>query len=561
VSKELTVDGWVEELNHGLEYRQQYGIEKQWADLEALFYGVHGSSANDGPNIIMSTGDALLSALNVPVPYITVKPRGRDDVVSAKILESLDNELLVDTELRSSIELASLHAYLWGRGILKIGYDSEWGFTSGYDLGRKAPMGLTLTQFDKQGRRIEFDSRIRPGMPWVRPVLPHDIVVPFGTTSSKDAPWIAHRVVRHVDAIKADLKYEKKRDLEPVMSMEDYMQTYQSMVKPYRVGAEEVRGYSREAKSEFVELWEIHERHTQKVIVIATGHKKFLRNEEDLLQVNNSLPFVDVGFTPRARSFWTTSDAFYLRFHQAELSDIALQSGKQRRMSILKFLYAEDSMDESELEKVLGPDVGVAARVKNTAALRDTIMSLTPTNNNMLLQQDAEYIRRSAREAVGFSRNQLGEFESKGRRTATEAQAVQQGSNQRLGRRQAVIREAYIEAIKKINSVIFAHWSMPRWAEVMGEWVEYRGRDLRGDFRYDVGFSSERGESLEVRRASALQMYQILSQDPNVDQSALRTHLKGAFNDPEFDNILGGAGNNANVQVPMSGVSGNNGAV
>jgi hypothetical protein len=68
--KELTAMEWQEELDRALEFRQIYGGENKWAKIEKLFYNRDESNAHAGPNLIMATGDALLSSLSVPWPYI-----------------------------------------------------------------------------------------------------------------------------------------------------------------------------------------------------------------------------------------------------------------------------------------------------------------------------------------------------------------------------------------------------------------------------------------------------------------------------------------------------------
>ncbi len=227
--KELTVSKWFDEIIKGLEYRRLYGVEDNWYDLERKFYNVHPSCEN-GPNLIASTGDAMLSSLSVLNPRVLLKARKQSDVIPTMILESVDNDLIEDLRVRQEAEISLLHAYLWGRGILKIGYDSEWGWDPQYDASDGgSPLGLTFTQFDKRGNRIETREDVQPGMPWVRAIPPHDIVVPFGTRDERDAPWIAHRVVRHMDHIKADPKYSLPRDLVPVMSMDDFTESYQKV--------------------------------------------------------------------------------------------------------------------------------------------------------------------------------------------------------------------------------------------------------------------------------------------------------------------------------------------
>ena len=559
--KELTVSKWFDEIIKGLEYRRLYGVEDNWYDLERKFYNVHPSCEN-GPNLIASTGDAMLSSLSVLNPRVLLKARKQSDVIPTMILESVDNDLIEDLRVRQEAEISLLHAYLWGRGILKIGYDSEWGWDPQYDASDGgSPLGLTFTQFDKRGNRIENREDVQPGMPWVRAIPPHDIVVPFGTRDERDAPWIAHRVVRHMDHIKADPKYSLPRDLVPVMSMDDFTESYQKTAKGYRYGNEmmspQVTGARASRKTEFVELWEIHDRRTNKVIVIATGNNSKLRDEIDHVALGG-LPFVSMALVPQTRNFWTTSDAQGLLQAQAELSDISLMAARQRRVNILKIIIAKDSMDDSEIDRLMSDEVAAVAFVKNGVNPRDAVVPFTPGNANQSLYVDAEVIRRNARETIGFSRNQMGEFESKGRRTATEVENVQQNSSTRMSRRQGRLGDFYTDTFRIINNLLFEYWTTPRWAQVIDDrgskqYVEFVMSKLKGDYKYGCEFSSEGSMTIEQRRDKALSMAQILA--GIADPGAILGYLQRNLNDPEMNALF-----SAPAAQPTSGQGQSNGS-
>jgi hypothetical protein len=554
--KKMTLADWVTEIDNGLEYRMRYGLETRWAELEALYFNVHDSSVSAGPNIVYSTGDALLSTLTVLKPTITVKPLKPEYIQASKVLESVNNSLLEQMRLQEEVELATLHSFLWGRGILKIGYDSEWGWDEKYDFGGTVqPTGFSMTRFNSQGNLIETNPT-NPGMPWVRAVPPHDIVVPWGTRELNDAPWIAHRVIRHIDDIRADSKYRNVRDLTPSMSMQDFVDSYKTPQKPQKVGSLFFKGQVRTRLAEYVELWEIHDRRTGRVMVLATNHTKWLRDEIDALQIDNTLPFVSIGFVPTTRSFWVTPDAYYIRHAQAELSDVAVQMAKQRRISALKFITTPEAFDPDELDKLLSPEVGVAAMTKSGVNPREAVVTLQ-AGSNQQIQLDAEEIRRNARELVGFSRNQVGEYETRGRRTATEAGIVQQASSLRISRRQLVVAKTYISVMRKVNQVIFEYWKLPRITEMIDEegreiWISYNGPGLKGEYNYRLAFSDEPVDSLQNRRMEALQLYSMLLQDPAVDQVELRQYLTNAMNDPEFSRLFKGMIDNARVRLQMS---------
>lgn len=554
--KELTPQEWVDAINAGLEYRWIYGREKWWRTNEELFYNTHESLQTvSTPNIVMETVDSILSQLTVQRPQPVILAKSEEAVEKVRIIERLDEDFVRDLDLRQEVEDACLGACLYGKGILKCGYDSEFGFAPQFDaVGGMG--GFTLTQFDKQGNRIEFGGA-QYGMPWVSNVLPHDFVVPWGTRRLKDAPWCAHRVVRHIEDVKADPKY-KSRDVMPTISIKEHIDSYKSRNKAKTVGdtsSSSSTGMFGETEKAYVELWEIHDRRTGKVYVIAPDHDRFLRNEVDKLQTKG-LPFVEIDFIPKARTFWVTPDVDYLINSQVDLIDIKLQQQQQRRLSKLKFLYAEDAIDPEEVEKALSPEGGVAVRANGGADLNAAIKPLTPYNNNNQLELEANAVRGDARALVGYSRNQAGEFAG-GRTTGTEALIVNEASSNRLSRRGLRVNSMYIRVFEILNSFVYNFWTLPRIIQVLdlsnaAEWVTFVGSDLKGDYSYEILFSDSPIKTVETRKAEAVQLFPILAQDPTVDQVALRKWLSRAFNDVEFTSIFNKELlSDANIQLLM----------
>ena len=559
--RQYTPQEWIMEIESGLDFRRKFGLEDAWGEIESIYYNVHPSMANDGPNVIMSTGDALLSTLTVPSPRFLVKPERQEAVARAKQVEALDNLLLRELGIRQEVDTIELHAYLFGVGIGKIGFDSEYGYDPRLDIGGALQLGFTLTQLDEKGtRRIEHDSAVSPGMPWFRAVPPHDIIVPWGTMNLMNCPWIVHRFVRQIDDLKADKKYSNTERLIPTLSMEDFVQSYKSTIRIGRSFSPMSSGQSYRGRRlathtgsrevQYIELFEIHDRRTGRILVITPEHDSFLRNDINALQIENRLPFVATSFTPKSRAFWTTSDAYYLRAAQLELSDLAIQRTKIRRLAVLKFIVDEGAITKEELSKLLSPDIGAVAFITPGADI-DKVVKILQTSPDQTLILEEEHLRRNIREQIGFSRNQLGEF-SGGRRTATEASIVNDASALRMTRRGLAVKRLYQDIIEIVNGIIFEHWTLPRYIEVLGEsgaktWEEITGPGLKSRYSYEVVF----GDDNEARRrkVEALQLYQLLSQDPAVDPVALRQYLSDQFNDPEFTRLF-----NADIQNAMRGM-------
>ena len=549
--KDLTVQEWFDELDEGLKYRRTFGKEETWRTNEMAFYGEKGNTGG-GPNLFLSTGDSLLSALTVPVPMIKASARHERFLRFAPIVEAVDNWLMEEIEVPVAVEESSFHAFLWGTGILKVGFDSLYGYGKDVDPGG---LGFSASQYDAKGvHRLETGGS-RPGMPWVDACPSHDIIVPWGVKSCRRTPWIAHRIVRHIEAVRADKKYKNTRFLSPTISASGFVESYHKPLDHHETSGV-MSKYTNHDKVEFVELYEIRCFDNRKMYTLAAGHDKFLRNKVDSLQLDG-LPFVDYSFIPRARNFWVTSDAWHLRQPQAELDDISLQASAQRRVSTLKGIVDTESITEEELEKLLSPEFAAVIRVSaNGKSLKDVFQTIGGGNAmNSLLYQDAEYVRRNARELVGFSRNQVGEFQG-ARTTAREVSTVREASMSRIGRRQNVLRRVYRDVFRKINQMIFTFWRRPMVVQVIGEdgaerWERFTGDEIAGEYSLKVEFSSEAVESISSREQEALGLYQALIQDPMVDQGQLRQMLMRALNSPEIRTLFKGSGNNANLPVQM----------
>lgn len=547
--KERTVTEWFEEIDEGLKFRQVFGKEETWRTNEQAFYGEKANTGG-GPNLFLSTGDALLSALTVPKPMISVTPNQERYAAFAPVVEAIDNQLMNALHVPEVVEDAAIHAFLWGRGIVKVGFDSLYGY--GKDVDPEG-LGSTRTQYDRSGK-FRLEGGGRPGMPWVSASLPHDVVVPWGTKDLRNCPWISHRIVRHIDSVRADKKYSNTKSLQPTISMSGFVESYHTTLDDHATSGVMSR-YENKDKVQFVELWENHDFYTRKVYVTATGSQAFHRRKPDALQLDG-LPFVGMSFIPRARNFWVPSDAFQLRQCQAELDDISLQASAQRRVSILKGIVDADALEEEDLARLLSPEMAAVVRVKaNGRSLKEIFQTIGGGNAmNAVLYQDAEYVRRNARELVGFSRNQVGEFQG-ARTTATEVETVGKASDNRMGRRQNIIRRLYLDIFRKINQTIFAFWRRPMVIKVIGEsgaesWVRFTGDMLAGDYALSLEFSSEIVQTQNDRGREALQLYQMIGQDPSVNRQALADLIIASFNDSRITALFRkGVPPNANVPV------------
>jgi len=535
-----SVEDWHIEIDNGLNFRAQFGKESAWVGLEDDYLNDPKGNTAIGSNLIFSHGDTLISSLNVPDPEIVVAATHPLGIDRAPTVEAVDNWLVSKLKMKRAVDSATLHAYLYGRAVLKLGYDSEYGWSPFYDIGPDNNlMGMTLTQFNKKGNRIEFKNTT-PGMPWIEAVDPHDIVVPWGTKYMDEAPWVAHRIIRLTEHIKADPKYKNKKRLQPNISMEDYIMSYMSVGNKKKLA----RRYAKKSfatgaenrKAIYNELWEIHDRETGKVKVISFDYDKFLRDEVDLVMQACGMPFVSKTFVEHPRTFWSTPLAYYLKQIQATQFDIAKQSEKTRRLSNLRFIAAKGFMDIGALNRLLSSDVGAVEMADTTKSLKDLLVPV-PSGNMMDFAVMEENNRKNAREAIGFSRNQTGEFAASGRRTAREATFVHQGSGKRESKRQNLVVDLYLESIEKLNKIGFTFWKAPRYIMLGKGHVRFTGEELEGEYLLDVGLSTKRQVGRHERQMEAFMMATNLA-SMGADFKEAMEYATNASHDPGFEKLL-----------------------
>lgn len=558
----LKAEEWLTEIDNALEYRKTFGRENSWMKNELNYYNDPMGDTAVGPNLVWSMGDSLLSSLGVPDPEIVTKAERQGGVDKAPVVEAIDNWLIEKLKMKRTVDDGLINAFLYSKAIVKIGYDSEYGYSPYWDIGQgNNLMGMTFTQFDKKGNRIEYKDTT-PGMPWVGLVHPQDFVVPWGTVYIDDAPWVAHRFIRLNSYLKKDPKYKNTGRLQPQISMEDYVDTY------VKVGAKRKRYRYQRATTEqqnkkpaFNICWEIHDRMTGKIMVVTEDYKKFLRDEKDVMQVCG-LPFVAEGFVSHPRHFWSTPLSYYLGQIQHEQHDISIQAAKQRRLNVLRFLANKNVIDKDELDKWITGDVGAVGVIDGHVGddLNKAIKAF-PSIPDLTSMIESDNNRRNAREAVGMGRNQMGDEMQSSRRTKAEVDTVQQGSMTRTSKRATVVKNLYIDTMKKVNQVVFSFWNTPRSIQVGENWKRFTGDEIAGEYLLSLSLSSKRNVSRAQRKVEALMLMAQFAQ-MGLASEQLMQYVIDAANDPSFERILmpfmgkgggggGGAGQSASPAQPV----------
>jgi len=498
---------WQDRIRAGEEFRKTKAFESKWPIWRNWLRGIFAEGTMPN-NMIYGLYKSFIPRVYFRTPRVVVVPTRPQAYYQALIVETLDNWILREIKIKKQVKRIIGDAFWFGLGGGKVGFDSEFGyFPTETELSEGSLPGETWR--NKAGNLIEYNADVKPGMPWFLRVKPCNVAFPWGAENTESVPWAADMVVRGLEDVKEDPKYDNKAELEA----------------NFKVDAKDPK--LSQYKEEFVKLWEIRDLKSGMMMVISLDHDKFLLKEKDRLQTEG-LSYTFLGFNEDLDQIWPVSDAQVLEPKQRELNEIDTQLMKHRRICLVKFLFDMNLIDEDEVDKLVGEEVGAGIKCKGKPA--DGVMEFHSTIPAELI--DLKRIgREDMRELIGFSRVEMGEFQGKTHVTKEEVQRVGRGSEIRMSERGDIVADLLKDAIAKINQIVFTVWKKPRFVQVIGPdlmryWVEYTGEDLRGEYNYDAEPIEEVPQDPREREEKAAARFQMLyplsitQVDPNTGQPA-----------------------------------------
>ncbi len=539
---------WLEQIKAGEEFRRKFAYESDWDKWRAFYRG------NWAPGIMPLNLFYTFMRTTVPRVYfrdpsVSVSPAkpGLLNLTFARILERVDNKMLRRMRFKQEMKRTVQDAFMFGTGIPKIGFG---GFYSPTILDDEPGAPLVNGQ-----NQVEFMSNVEPFMPWVSRVAPGNFVVPAGTMSFNQVRWVAEKIVRPLDDVQRDTRFENTRGLK---SFE-----HGNPSNDIAIGV-----IQRPVK--MVELWEIRDKATGKVFVIAPDHGEenkaiFFDNDRNLMQFGN-FPYFPFIFNEDDEAFWGLPDAKILEPYQLEVNEIKTQIMKHRRMTLIKLLVKKKSMTVQEAEKLVSEDVAAVAWVEGQGAISASVEQIKVTGIPQDLFTAADVVVQDVRESLGFSRNQFGEFNSRsGDTTATEANIVKMATEIRVDERRDALADTVVDFVEMMHGILFDNWGDEQIIDVIGPggvpvWVRVRGELLkRGRFSVKVDPDSSIPETRAVREQRAVGLFQLLQTNPLIDPIKLTQYLLHEMKGVQFDDMmkmLPGPGNIPDRPIEVEDFSG-----
>jgi len=518
---------WQDAIDLGVLYKKRYGNSDDWETYRRYYRGNFPGYSTAGKvlpyNLTYAMARTLIPNIYFRNPYINITPRHKMGSpirldIHAKIVESIDNWLMQEMSMKKEMKTALLDCFFTNRGIWKIGYDSMYGFAAEHTMDEIGMEDTTPTQYSRKGEAVEYNINVKPGMPWVLRIDPDDIIVPFGTRTLDECPWICHRVMRPLEDVKADTKYKNTRDLSGTHLEQIYKDSKRA-------------DFYRQMTSicDWVEIFEVRDRKRKEIFAFVYGYGYIREPEEDILQIEG-LPYVDIAFNEDCQFYWGASDCAIIEPQQLEVNEARTQAMLHRRVALVKMLVDTGVIDDAEIQKMISENVMPVVKVKgNPNAAVALLQPHIPADLSIWVEQ----IRSDVRELIGMSRQALGEIPA-GRRTAREVDIATLAKEIRLDERRDMLADALTEIVRKVNQIIFERWDDRHVVQVVGYdaaryWVEYTKEAITGEYNVRVDVESMTPTTKAMKKREIVELIGALSRYPRANIDYLMRMLLREF--------------------------------
>jgi hypothetical protein len=515
---------WMTKIEKADLFIDRYTTRKRWKDYKEYYRG-NWSDQVLPVNMIFAVGRAMVPNTYFRDPKVCISANRPEYVWHARVVEAVDNWLTKELKIKETLKMAALDAYWAGTAIIKLGYDSEFGYIPDQALDQD---NATATEFSKKsGERIEYRENVKAGMPWALVCNPEDIIVPAGYRTPSSLPWICHRILRPLEDVKEDQKYRNTKDLAGTR-----------IVNLQRGGR---KPFDRdEDETMYAELFEVRDVRTKMIYVFCEGQT--LLKDIDALQIDG-LPYEFITFNPDPELFWGIPDVKMIEQQQLELNEVKTQQKKHRAIALVKFLYKKGVLTKPQLDLMLSGEVGPAVEVEDDSiATAITMLQPHVPPEFMALQKD---IKEDIRVTVGSSSNQQGDFSPYHGKTAAESMIVNQANELRGNERKDVLGDCLANIVRKWNQMIFKYWTNEKVIEICGPkgqqyWVQYTGDELTGEYFINIDPESGMPMTRAQRGQATEQLLKTFNGDPMIDQIKLRMMVLREFEmiNPEASSLL-----------------------
>lgn len=510
---------WLATIRKSTTYRDKYTYKARWGDWRNYYRGQWNQGVMPD-NLFFKMMRTMIPRVYFRNPQVSITPRkgkeGQSDyVVLAALVERLDNTLIDQMKFKQTMKSCVQDAFMFGTGIFKHGYGGEFNPTPELAQDTGAPL--------ENGRyHVEYDTRVKPNMPWALRVPTGNFLVPVGATDWPSSRFAIHRVRRHIEDVREDTRFRNVKDLNP--------------------GTIQLPGGRDLDLKDQIDLFEVRDKKTEHVFVIAPqATEKVLFDEKDEMQFERRLPFFIIQFNPDDEVFWAVPDAHILDPQQLEANEISSQIRAHRRISVLKWLAKKGAINPDEIAKLNSSNVNEVLNIDPEHSLAD-VKDITAGDLPAGILKAQTINDQRTQEILGLGVNQFGEYApGSADRSATEAAVVNQATQIRTDERRDIVADNLVDFIEQLNHTILHQWEgNEKVVDILGPdgqqlWVSFNLKDVNAvDYDVKVDPDSSVPETRALRQQKAAQVYKGFGQDPLISKPRLLKWTLNEVGGPEL---------------------------
>ena len=535
-AEEKEVEKWFQRTNLGIKFRESDNRKDAWTNAKK-YYRNFFDEKTVSVNLIFAHGRQLVPLLYFKNPVVECAALRPGFERLAKLQEAVDNMLIKRMRVKEQLKLIIQDTFLYDYGVRKVGYDSEYGYDPTGSLWKDLFIELNIEITDEE--LTDFNTFTISEFPFFVHVPPSR----FGVDTDVEGPtldtaeWVFEEFYRPVSDVLEDKRYNSPKDLRAshILNKDSRGNV---VISPKTIGVD-FKGKSGESSDvERIKLYEIWDKRERKVYVIAEGCKGFLREQEDVWNLENFFPYDRLCFNPVSDEHYSTSDASYVERQQLELNDIRTQEMAHRRKENTKWIGKRGVLRNEEKEKFLNGTPQVFVEIDGNP---DSDLKSVSSNMSRDIFMAATDVRSDFQEILRMGKNQLSQ-EMGRRKTATEAIVINQYTEMGGDERRDIVSDFLEKSIRDINRLVYNFWDQKAVIKLVGpegaEWVEWNGEMLDGEYGISILPNSTLPASKELYRNKVGSLVQQYINDPYINQKELRRLHLDAFEEFDTNKLL-----------------------
>lgn len=543
-SKADTYKRYKQRIDHAVSWRKQEGIDDLWRRLIDLYRGKQFPKNLTGEdriavNICFATINVIAPSVSMNHPKITVMASKPDDEDRATIIEAVLDYQWKHHKFLHPTQDAVKDALILGCGFTKTTWkfkEVEQAITPEAQSQQYDQLNQQADQFASQNPHLagsvptpdeitanlpDSELTIVEDRPTVERISPWDLFVDPLATRLEDASWVAQRIMRPLEEVKADKRYKwgVRHDIKGDTQLHDPRDPKRTDIR--RAG---------EADQLYVTVWEYYDLKTSTLAVCAeTG--------DDFLIDPTPIPYA-FGHPFQMFRNYDVPDQFYpmgeleaIEPLQDELNKTRSMMMNARKTYARKFLYFERAFGpegrsalESDIDNTMVPVID------DMRPLQEVVMPMPQTPLAPEIYKYSDQIEADVDRITGVSEYQRGAIPEI-RRTATEASMIQDAANARASDKLAMVERGIADIARCVIALDQQYMTGQQVARVVGPtaqqfWFNFKREDLIGEYDFTVEAGSTQPMNDTVRRQQAIALLNAMQPflGTVVDPKALAIH-------------------------------------